>query len=154
MLVTIMTDASLCGIHKVGGYGYWIASQRGKEAGGGVFKGTISDSYEAEFKAVANTLHTAIQKQYVCSGDTVIIQLDNSGVIHCMSGSNNIRSDIQEVYDTIIRLRTEYDLILEFRHVKGHSNRKENRYVANNLCDIRAKKYMKQARKQHASNDK
>lgn len=154
MLVTIMTDASLCGEQRVGGYGYWIASQRGKEAGGGVFKGTINDSYEAEFKAVANTLHTAIQKGLVLSGDRVIIQLDNSGVIHCMSGSNNVRKDIEPVYNLITQLRDQLNLVLEFRHVKGHSNRKEKRYIANNLCDMRAKKYMKQARKQHASNDK
>lgn len=152
MLVTIMTDASLCATHFVGGFGYWIASPRGKEAGGGIFKGTIADSYEAEFKAVANSLHSAIQKQLVQHGDKVIIQLDNSGVIYCMSGQNTVRKDLTDVVSTIRILEKQYNLSLEFRHVKGHTQRKENRYIANKMCDKRAKQFMKEAR-QYATND-
>lgn len=152
MHITIMTDASLCGKHRVGGFGYWIASPRGKKAGGGILKGTVKDSYEAEFKAVANSLYIAIQHKLVHSGDNVLIQLDNSGVIHSMSGSNNIRKDIQEVVDIIVSLRTEYQLNLEFRHVKGHSKKTENRYIANKMCDLRAKHFMRKAR-ENAIND-
>ena len=81
MLITIITDASHCPETKVGGYGYWLASKRGKKGGSGTFKGTVETSSLAEMMAVANSLHIAIADHIVQMDDHVLIQTDCEAAI-------------------------------------------------------------------------
>lgn len=148
MLVTLMTDASLC--HKTGaaGFGYWCASDRGKRAGGNIIKGVVKDSYEAEFKGVANSLQASINAGLIAEGDRVLVQLDNLGVVNCINDKNNKpRHDLVEVMRFITNTAKKHRLKIVCRHVKGHTNLTDNRYLANDHCDVRAKKAMREARK-------
>ncbi|EPH2574093.1 hypothetical protein LLH94_000788 [Acinetobacter baumannii] len=147
MLVTLMTDASLC--HKTGaaGFGYWCASDRGKRAGGNIIKGVVKDSYEAEFKGVANSLQASINAGLISKGDEVLIQVDNEGVLFCLSGKCKVRPDIAVVLNHILDTAKMYELKLRCRQVKGHTKLTDNRYLANHHCDSRAKYAMRQARK-------
>lgn len=148
MLVTLMTDASHCPDSGAAGFGFWCASDRGKLAGGSAFRGAIKDSYEAEFKGVANSLKAAINAGLILNGDKVLIQLDCIGVITCIGRKNKPRADVIVVLDYIQNIAKEHELTLLCRHVKGHTKRLEgNRFKANNHCDIRAKNAMREARK-------
>lgn len=147
MLVTLMTDASHCPRTGAGGFGYWCASERGKRPGGGSLNGVIKDSYEAEMKAVANALKASIDAGLVHENDTVLIQLDNLGVVNCISKKNNPREDVEHVLRYIFNYADKYHLKLISRHVKGHSRNTDQRSKANNHCDARAYEGMQQARK-------
>lgn len=146
MLVTLMTDASLCLKTGMAGFGFWCVSDRGKLAGGNTLKGIIKDSHEAEMKGVANSLHITIKEKLILDGDVVLIQLDNLGVIGCIQGKHKVRADLDLVIKHIRHLSKKHKLKILCRHVKGHSNEKENRFAANNYCDIKAKTNMKLAR--------
>lgn len=146
MHVTLMTDASHCPKWKAGGFGFWCASDRGKLPGGGPLAGEVKDSYEAEMKAVANAMHASIIAGLISTGDNVLIQLDNLGVVNCINKVNTPRADVAVVLKYIFELGKKFNLTIRCKHVKGHTNRSENRFVSNAHCDDRAYKGMKQAR--------
>lgn len=149
MLVTIMTDASVCPTLHVGGFGYWIASGRGKEGGGAPFKTVTKDSYNGELKAVVCSLHIAIKRGFVCTGDTVLVQLDNINVVNILNRDfTPTREDIIPLWDAVLSMVNSYQLKLQSRHVKGHTTRTESRYKSNACCDDRAREAMIKARKQ------
>lgn len=147
MLITLMTDASHCVQTGAAGFGFWCASNRGKLAGGKPLKGFVKDSYEAEMKGVVNALQIAITAGLILSGDTVLIQLDNKGVIRCIEKVSKPRSDVKNVMGYLFTLAEEFDLTIKCRHVKGHSKNKDSRFLANHHCDSRAKTQMRLARK-------
>lgn len=148
MLVTLMTDASHCPETGAAGFGFWCVSNRGKLAGGAAFRDLLKDSYEAEFKGVANSLKASIDAGLIFNGDKVLIQLDCIGVIYCIVGKSEPRDDVVVVLNYIQKIAKQYELKLMCRHVKGHTKRLEgNRFKANNHCDDRAKKAMREARK-------
>lgn len=68
MRVTIIADASWCPDTYLGGYGFWIASERGKMPGEGVFKRKCNNSCEAEAMALVNALHVGIKNNLVHKG--------------------------------------------------------------------------------------
>lgn len=147
MRVTIIADASHCPDTLAAGYGYWIASERGKLGGGGPMKKLAADSTSAEMQAVCNALYVAIRYQLVQPGDDVLIQTDCEAAIQAFQGRRNIRRPHEmEVLRYFHSLRERSSIVVSFRHVKGHTKRKEARYVTNNLCDQRAKEGMRQAR--------
>lgn len=149
MLVTIIADASHCHETKGAGYGFWIASNRGKMAGGGPMKQPAHNSTVAEMQAVVNALHTALKEGLVIYGDQVLLQTDCVAAIQGLNGQRELRQE-QEIAarDSIKALTSRFSLRLEYRHVKGHTSRREARYVTNNRCDERARTGMQQARKQ------
>lgn len=55
----------------------------------------------------------------------------------------------REARTVIYEMKRKHALTFSFRHVKGHSNRPEARYVTNNMCDLRARAGMELARKKH-----
>lgn len=147
MLVTLMTDASHCQQTGAAGFGFWCVSNRGKLAGGKPLNGKIKDSYEAEAKGVANSLVIGFRSGIIQQGDTVIIQLDNIGVVFGINGKlKKKRKDVKEVLRFINNFKTQNNLSIECRHVKGHSKKTESRFSANKHCDRLAKQQMKMAR--------
>lgn len=148
MNVTLMTDASICGETGVGGYGFWVVSQRGGLPGQGKFKTLTKDSLQGELKAVINSLSKAIKMDAIQYGDSILIQLDNQGVIACIEGKSTPRSDIVPLLDKLKCIVKDNGLSISCRHVKAHTNRKDNRYIANKMCDLRAKEEMRKARKE------
>lgn len=151
MRVTLMTDASHCSQNMVGGFGFWCASDRGKLAGGKPLQGKIKDSYEAEMKAVANALNMSIRSGLIQSGDKVLIQLDNLGVVQCITRKKLPRPDVSHVLDYIFDYAKDLLLELQCRHVKGHSKKTENRFTSNKHCDRIAKQQMRIAKKEVAA---
>ncbi len=147
MNVTLMTDASHCSETGAGGFGFWCVSGRGKLAGGKPLQGKIKDSYEAEMKAVANALNISIQSGLILSGDKVLVQLDNTGVIQCINRKSKPRPDVKHVLDYILEYARDFLIEIDCRHVKGHSKKTESRYQSNKHCDRIAKQQMKIARK-------
>lgn len=145
MLVTIIVDASFCPHNHVGGCGYWIASKRGCLSGGSSFKKQLANSVIAEIYAIANALHSAISKSLVLSGDEVLIQSDCLTAISLYQGNKKEKNQGSEEKQAMLifnLLKTENDLTIRFRHVKGHSSIKDNRSKSQRMCDMIAKKHM------------
>jgi ribonuclease HI len=86
MRVTIIADASFCPNTNVAGYGYWIATERGKQGGGGEMKGRVEGNIAAEMQAVANALHIALRLTLVQQKDEVLIQTDCMAAIDAFEG--------------------------------------------------------------------
>ena len=145
MLVTIMTDASVCP-SGAAGYGFWIVSQRGGTPGGAPFKTPIKDSYEGEFKAVVNAIAYGLKQELIEYGDEVLVQLDNKGVVDILKNKLAPREDLQAAHRILKRTLQTNNIKLRARHVKGHSNVKDQRSKANKMCDMRARLAMKEAR--------
>lgn len=150
MQVTILTDASWCPETRATGYGYWIASARGKRPGGNVMQPAQNSSH-AEMMAIANSLHVAVNAGLVEPGDEVLIQTDSIDAIAGLKGERlkyeTFTPEMGLVRQFVIQFIEKNRLTLEYRHVKGHSNRPESRFKANNHCDERAKGFMRKERK-------
>ncbi len=147
MRVTIIADASHCGQTGAGGYGYWIASERGKQGGGGQIKDPVDGSGAAEMIALINALHIALKTGLVVQGDHVLLQTDCQSAIGAFQGQRfTLTKDEKRAKSTFFDLKRVHGFTFSFRHVKGHTSRPEARYVTNNLCDARAKAGMRLAR--------
>lgn len=148
MKVTIIADASHCTFSGAAGYGFWIASERGKRPGGGQIRERVDSSSAAEMIAIVNAAYHAIKDQLVQRGDHVLFQTDCEAAILAFQGTRNgMSADEKKAKTRFFDLKREHGFTFSFRHVKGHTNRPEARYVTNNLCDERAKRGMRLARK-------
>lgn len=147
MRVTIIADASFCPDHKVAGYGFWIASERGKQGGGGPMKSSVATNVTAEMMALCNALHEAVRLGLVRASDVVLLQTDCMAAIDAFTGQRMrlIEQESQAVQH-LHGLRDKLFLEVQFRHVKGHTGNTEARFVTNKMCDRRAKAAMRRAR--------
>lgn len=108
----------------------------------------VENNNTAEMMAVCHALYEAIKAGLVQQGDHVLIQTDCLGAIHRLRGSHPSKSRQEQLTSTYFKsLRKKLMLTIELRHVKGHSRKTESRFVANNMCDIRAKEGMREARR-------
>lgn len=149
MRATIIADASWCPDTKAAGYAFWIASDRGKQGGSGAFKERVVTSCVAEMMALVNGLHTACKQGLVQNADSVLMQTDCLGAIQAFQGQRGYMSPVeQSVVKYYEELLTASSVHVSFRHVKGHTTRKEPRYYINSKCDEFAKKAMRKARAQ------
>lgn len=109
-------------------------------------KNRCANNIVAEMQASVNALYIGIKHKLVLEHDFVLIQTDCVQAIAAFERTR-IQSiaelQVTEAMEVLIR---EFALTREFRHVKGHSNRQDARYVANNLCDKRAKYHMRKLR--------
>lgn len=137
---TVITDASFCPDLKVGGYGCWIAADGIKNQG---FSGPIqiqcANSYEAELMAAAIGVTIANQTFGVTD---ILLQSDCEGVRNLLRDAK-IRKDYIHHLDPIPALR--------FKHVKGHTKRKEPRFWVNRWCDREAGFWMRKERNRYAN---
>lgn len=148
MRVTVIADASHCPMTKAAGYGYWAVSERGRQGGGGPIKGPIDTSSAAEMAAMVNGLFFACMAKIAQEGDHVLLQTDCLAAIGALeSKRKELTKDERYAKQRFFEIKKEYGVTVSFRHVKGHTNRTEARYVTNNLCDQRAKAGMRLARK-------
>lgn len=152
MNVTIIADASHCPETKVAGYGFWIASGRGKFGGGGAMRSKVDNSTIAEMQAVVNSLWIALDKGFAQEGDEILIQTDCLAAIQAFGSQRYLSADEQKVTRALRGLADNFKLKLKLKHVKGHTTRAEARFVTNNCCDKRAKAAMRKARTQHNIN--
>lgn len=147
MRVTIIADASHCTETKAAGYGFWAVSERGKHGGGGSMSKPVDTSSAAELMAIVNGLFFGKMRGIVDAGDHVLLQTDCQRAIDILEGRiSTMSKDERAGRKRFYELKREYACTVSFRHVKGHTNRTEARYVTNNLCDKRAKDGMRLAR--------
>jgi ribonuclease HI len=149
MQVTILADASHCPHTKAAGYGFWVASERGKTPGGGSMREPVASSLAAEMMAVCNALHAAIDMQLVKTGDIVLMQIDCVGAIKYLSGRTvpGEGTDEKRAHKFFRELTKQHRIGVLFRHVKAHTGGHDARHKANNHCDQRAKDGMRAMRK-------
>lgn len=149
MNITIIADASFCPDEHVAGYGFWIASQRGKLGGGGkcIDGGRVDSSTAAEMMAVCDSIHQAIEARLVQPQDSVLVQTDCMAAIQAFQGlRTNLPVQERNAVKYMQQLTKELALTFMFKHVKGHSGILDARSITNKLCDERAKKAMRIAR--------
>lgn len=146
MHITILADASHCPDTKAGGYGYWIASERGKKGGSGPFKGRIPNSTIAEMMAIANSLYDAVRHCLVQENDSILFQTDCEAAIYGFTGKRSVTQDEAKVVNFIKKVTRRMNLTVSYKHVKGHTSNKQARFAANNACDRAARKAMRKAR--------
>ena len=91
MNVTIITDASCSSSERIGGYGFWIASARGKLGGGGPFREHVENPGVAEMKAVSYALYEALKAGLLQAGDRVLVRTDCLSAIAAFEGSRIVR---------------------------------------------------------------
>lgn len=136
---TIMSDASFCPQTGAAGYGFWIASARGKVAGGGPFKGILKGICAAEMRAVCNAIFYGMQMGIIYQNDYLLVQIDSMAAIHAFQGARKVRdSEELEALQWLKKVKNDNGLVISFRHVKGHTKRNKARHLANNHCDERA----------------
>lgn len=143
---TILVDASWCEETKVAGYGYWIASDRGKVGGGDKLKGPVESCNLAEMQAICSTLFIVQQIQFVLPRERVLVRTDSEAAILAFKKKRNLSKNEQstvEIYDMLA-----HGIEISFRHIKGHTGSKEKASIGNQICDQTARKYMKLARKE------
>jgi ribonuclease HI len=148
MLVSLFADASLCPHSHAGGWGAWAKSERGMTKGGGMLKGWIHSSSEAEIKAIVNCLFIALRDGVVRDGDDVLVQSDNTNALAWIDGKKPKKTPPYwtETVSSFRKLVKAHGLKVRTRHVKGHCNKDEPRFAVNRLCDQLARVGMEQAR--------
>ena len=147
MFVTLVVDASYCHKTKSGGYGFWVVSNRGSFPGSGVIKTKPENNVIAEMFAVCNALYDSIHLEKIQSNDEILIQTDCLAAIQAFRFDRTKLSKQEiDAIQYLDNISVKLNLKIRFRHVKGHTNNSEPRYIANKLCDMRAKKEMKKMR--------
>lgn len=141
-----MTDASYCHETGAAGFGFWAVSERGKLPGGLPFKQRMVSVEAAEMAAVVNALVIAKARGIVQLGDKVLVQLDCMGAIKRLSGEIPPSNRTEEILAHWGQVKK--GLVVNFKHVKGHSNIGDRRSLANEHCDRTAKKHMRTMREQ------
>lgn len=147
MLVTIIADASYCPDTGAAGYGFWIASARGRRAGSGSVRKAVTTSVSAEMMAMVNGFHQACAWGLVQKSDKVLLQTDCQSAINAFQNMR-FRMNAEEVA-VVAKMRViaaTYDVETSFRHVKGHTSGKTPRAWVNNECDRLAGAAMRVAR--------
>jgi ribonuclease HI len=144
---TLLVDASWCPKTGAAGYGYWIASDRGKLGGGAPMNGKLSSSNIAEMQAICNALFIVKKIGYILPGERVLIQSDSQAAILAFKKERIINLD-DEKFAIKVFNKLSKDVEINFRHVKGHTGRGEARFLANKHCDKHAKRSMVLARQE------
>ena len=150
MWVTIIADASYCPDTGKAGYGFWIACQRGKHGGDGIIQSYVENNIAAEMIALLNALHVARKKGLILHSDSVLMQTDCQPAIDAFQGQRqSITEQEKELVSWYNAFREEHNLHIRLKHVKGHTDRDDARYVVNNICDRKARRNMRKARDMH-----
>ena len=108
----------------------------------------IENNNTAEMMAICNTIWEGINKGIIQRGDTLLIQSDCLSAMEKIKGvqrTNTVQEDaVLEYFEKTVRRN---ELSVRFRHVRGHTGKVEARFVANRMCDKRAKAAMRTARR-------
>lgn len=171
MLVTLFSDASICPTTGCVGWAGWAKCDRGTARGEGILKRLTVDSAVAEAMAAVNTIVIARQGGLIEAGDRVLVQTDNNSVMDILKGTarrgvrraNRDREDIsqEELHNEVLHRNEEIDeiartyaaivsdmnLMVIWRHCKGHRGLEDRRAAVNSDCDQRARVYMNEARR-------
>lgn len=143
-LIHLMADASFCPITKKAAYGFSIKSAIGVLRGSRDL--TASDSFEAELRAIGQTLDLAVRCNQLTSNAILLVKSDNRGVIEYLSGGSVKRTDLVGVLNEIFAITKQFNLKIHGQHVRGHSKKQDPKYVLQRTCDSMARTQLKKAR--------
>lgn len=147
MICTINTDASFHPKLKWGAYAFWAVSDRFKIQKYGGFRGKCLNPTDAETKCIINAL------QVVLAADKdikrIIINTDSLNAISIIENhrdnihrySLHFGSHLRRKFKKILN-KYPTNPVVEFRHVKAHSNVGDARGYVNEWCDKNAKRKM------------
>jgi ribonuclease HI len=148
MWITINTDASFLPNHKVGGYAVWISTSLEKIKIAYPFKGRLSSSNDAEFKAIINALYLIKRYNWKLTG--IVINTDSLNTIDVINGKQTTRDkDIHfnlNLYNQVIEELKVKKVVL--KHIRSHHNTKTPAYWVNDWLDKQAKQAAQKALKQ------
>lgn len=134
-LITIITDASHCPNTLAGGYGVWVTGDHGRKS----FRGPLSgakDSSEIESKAMCNGLWHGIRSGLIKRGDVVLMQTDCDAALKLLQGKRPPRYDAEfDVLDWFTDTTISNGILVRFRHVKGHTQKQDQRSKSQRRCD-------------------
>lgn len=154
MLATINTDASYSNKERIGAFAFWISTDAGRLKRGGILKGTVTDSEEAELKSIANALYLLFDRRSELPGiSRVIVNTDCKYAINKISrgmapkNENVVYMMAYWVHCFCLQLKRKYDINVEFRYVEAHRFSKgtkwdTSRHAVNEWCDRTAKFHM------------
>lgn len=154
MRATIICDGSYCPETGAVGYGYWIRSYGKLLKGGGHVDYPIACSIGAEMIAVANSLYHACEGGILEQGVTVLVQTDCVAAIERFQGMDRtLDATMNRAVRYLMHLQSKWGVVINFRHVKGHTIRTDPRYYCNRFCDKTAKTHMREKREQLRKKD-
>lgn len=133
-IATIITDASHNNLVRMGSWAGRVIQDNKRMTYGGVLKGSVDSSQDAEMAAVVNTIHKGLCEEIITTDAGWFIQSDNSHVVNVLMhhfGNQNYRSWPQFCNKTTpyqTRLVTKMRELVEtvkppfvhIKHVKGH----------------------------------
>lgn len=132
---TVIADASFCDKTMAAGWASYIKVD-GQPAMKyfGNFKSQVLSNNEAEALATMNGIFFAAQ----------------AGATHILAQTDSIALTRKKkptyLKDALANLRSQYNVVIEFRHVKGHSKIQDARSHCQRWCDKVAKKIMREQR--------
>lgn len=154
MLVTINTDAAFHSGKKVGGFAFWIVSNRGKIAYAGPLKSNVFNPDHAELQCIINAFHVLFTKTDWKNISRIIVNTDSLNSIHVLEANQEAikKYRLKDTYFKIYRYRLKslkkkysvcgYKGQIEFRHVKAHTGTDNARKFVNDWCDKNAKEQL------------
>lgn len=133
---TVIADASFCHETFAAGWAVWVrVDNQPVMKYSGNFKKQLSSNNEAEFFAIMNGIYFAAQagaKQILAQTDSlVIVQVKRPAYM----------------LELLLLVEKRYNVVISFRHVKGHTKVVDARSHCQNWCDKMAKKAMRTQRK-------
>jgi ribonuclease HI len=149
MNVTINTDASYIHRESLGAYAFWIVSDRGRLVQGGVLKGAISNSTEAEVKSIGNAFAALLKLEWK---DVKYIQVntDCKPAMQFIQAGGKGRKDplgesahkTSKLIDQVCKKFHLSRKDVKFKHVRAHTHVRSSRNYVNDWCDSEAKKWV------------
>lgn len=137
MRATVITDASFCPKTKAGGWACWITPDVGTRVKlSGKFQNLPESATFAELWSAYNGLAVA----YKMGARVILLQSDCMTVGTAISKPNG-KHGFGPFRDEHIP-----DAVVQFRHVKGHTNDPAARSYVNRWCDAEAKRHMRELR--------
>jgi len=150
MLVTMFTDASICHMTKVSGWGMCAISDRGKTQASGTMHNPMPDSGCAELAAIANAIFTCLNSGFLLPTDHVLIQTDSIYALNTLEGiplnyyrRRPLDCEIAERIHDLVKSNT---ISMSVRHVQGHMEHLGGKHYSNGIADRLARQGMKLGR--------
>jgi len=137
--VTINSDASYDHSTKQGGYGLWIKSNDFLIKRSLIFKSKITDSNEAEIKAVTNALHLLSKRNERYK--VLVVNCDNA-VVRGIINKGYVPDRFKVEGNILLKYLESYDKSYA-KHIKGHGSKKKPRGWVNHWCDKQSRNYKK-----------
>lgn len=143
--ITINTDASFCNDTSIGGYAFWIKSDKFTIKEFGAFNQSCSNSTDAELKCIINAVARLSSNKGINYKYILVINTDSKGAISWIKNRNNALGKTAGSYlDELQKGNCEG---FRLKHVKGHSSVQDSRSWVNRWCDEMAGNEMRKQRK-------